>query len=74
MNQTVSQLQDGLKKGITSLDMSKGLGNSLSKTLSTFQDEFKHFSDLTKSGKLNFMDSKEAIRSGEKIIEKYREI
>lgn len=74
MDKSVKDLQDGLKKGITSLDMSKGLGNSLSKTLSAFQDEFKNFSDLTKSGKLEFMDSKAAIRSGEKIIEKYREI
>lgn len=74
MSKTVSELQEGLNKGITNLDMSKGIGNSLSKTLTAFRSEFSKFSDLTKSGSVSFIDSKEAIRSGEEIIKKYREI
>lgn len=74
MDKTVNQLQQGLSKGITSLDISKGIGNSLSKTMSVFKTEFEKFSELTKSGSLELVDSKKALQSGEKIVEKYREI
>ena len=73
MDNTVSKLQKGLKEGVTNLDMTKGIGSSLSKAMSVFKDEFKHFSDLTKSGSISLIDTKEMIRSGEKIILKYRE-
>ena len=74
MDKTITQLQQGLNKGITNLDMSKGIGNSLSKTMSAFKEEFGKFSDLTKSGNLELIDSKKALQSGERIVEKYREI
>ena len=74
MNKVVSDLQAGLEKGITKADLSKGIGNSLSKTMDSFKQEFQNFSKLTSGGKLDFADSKEAIRSGEAVLKHYREI
>lgn len=74
MNEVVQKLQDGLSKGSTQIDFTKGAGKNVSKLFGTFTDEYKKFQSLTKNGNLDILDSKQALQSGEKIISTFREL
>ena len=65
MNETLAKLDKGLREGTTKLDLTKGVGNSISKQMETFKTEYQKFAQMTKDNKVSFMDSKDAIRSGE---------
>ena len=68
LNQVVTQLREGLSKGATQIDMSKGVGKSVSGLIRTFQTEYDEFSRLTKNGVLNMDDSGPAIASAKKLL------
>lgn len=74
MDKIVSDLKRGLGEGATKVDLTKGLGNSLSKSISKFKDEYDKFTRLTKDGQLKFGDSKEAIQSGEQMVKIFKEL
>ena len=74
MNETLSKLDKGLREGTTKLDLTKGVGNSISKQMETFKAEYQKFAQMTKNNKLSFMDSKDAIRSGEQMVKSFNEI
>ena len=80
MDQTVSKLNEGLRKGVANLDLTKGIGNSISKNIDKFKDEYDKFSKSLKplgDGKgfaLDFNDSKEAIKSGEQMVKIFSEL
>jgi hypothetical protein len=74
MKGTIDKLDDGLKKGVTKIDIGKGIGASLTKSIEKFRDEYANLSKLTEGNTVKFGDSKEAVRSGERLIKLYREI
>lgn len=74
MNKVVTDLKKGLGEGVTKVDLTKGVGNSLSKQIERFRTEYDKFTRLTADGKLDFGDSKEAIQSGEQMIKVFREL
>jgi hypothetical protein len=74
MNDVVSKLNKGLREGSTKIDLTKGVGNSLSKNLDKFKDEYGKFSKFIEGGKIDFIDTKEAVKSGENLIKTFREI
>jgi hypothetical protein len=43
MNETLSKLDKGLRDGTTKLDLTKGVGNSISKQMETFKTEYQKF-------------------------------
>ena len=74
MNEVVGKLNKGLREGATKVDLTKGIGSSLSKYIDKFKDEYSKFTKLTEGGKVDFADSKEAIKSGEAIIKTFKEM
>ena len=74
MNDVVSKLNKGLREGTTKIDLTKGVGNSISKYIETFKTEYSKFAQLTKNGKVEFGDTKDAIRSGEQMIKTFSEL
>jgi hypothetical protein len=74
MNKVVSELNKGLKEGNTKIDVSKGIGKSLTKELENFKEQFSKLSDLTKGDKFEFADTKEVLRGGEAVIKSFKEI
>lgn len=74
MKKTVAEMRKGLSEGAAKIDISKGIGASLSKQLSNFKDEYDKFSRLTSGNLLNLNDSKEALKSGEQMIKIFKEI
>lgn len=74
MNDVVSKLNKGLREGTTKIDLTKGVGNSISKQIETFKTEYSKFIQLTKDGKLEFGDTKDAIRSGEQMVKTFSEL
>ena len=74
MNKVVSELNKGLKEGNTKIDLSKGIGKSLSKQLDSFKEEYSKLTTLTKDNKFELADAKEVMRSGEAIIDAFKEI
>jgi hypothetical protein len=74
MKKTVAEMRKGLSEGAAKIDVSKGIGASLSKQLSNFKDEYDKFSRLTSGNLLNLNDSKEALKSGEQMIKIFKEI
>lgn len=74
MNEVVNKLNKGLREGTTKVDLTKGIGNSLSKYIDKFKDEYSKFTKLTEGGKVDFADSKEAIKSGEAIVKTFKEM
>jgi hypothetical protein len=74
MNDVVSKLNQGLREGTTKVDLTKGVGSSLSKNLDKFKDEYSRFSKFIEGGKIEFADAKDAVKSGETLIKTYREM
>ena len=74
MEEVVSKLNKELREGTTKVDLTKGIGASLSKNIEKFKEEFSRFSKLTEGGKVEFGDSKDAIKSGENLIKTFREL
>ena len=74
MNEVVSKLNQGLREGATKVDLTKGVGSSLSKNLDKFKDEYSRFSKFIEGGKIQFADAKDAVKSGETLIRTYREM
>ena len=74
MDQVVSKIKKGLNEGTTKIDMTKGIGNQLSKSLGTFKEEYNKFLRLTSNNELKFADTKEAIHSGEQMIKIFKEL
>lgn len=74
LNKVVTQLKEGLSKGVTQVDMSKGIGKSISGLIRTFQTEYDEFSRLTKNGVLNMDDSGPAITSAKKLLRVFDEL
>ena len=74
MNDVVSNLNKGLREGTAKIDLTKGIGNSISKQIETFKTEYSKFIQLTKDGKIEFGDTKDAIRSGEQMVKTFSEL
>ena len=74
MKGTIDKLDNGLKKGVTKIDIGKGVGASLTKSIEKFRDEYANLSKLTEGNSIKFGDSKEAIQSGERLVKLYKEI
>ena len=74
LNQVVTQLREGHSNGATQIDMSKGIGKSISGLIRTFQTEYDEFSRLTKNGVLNMDDSGPAITSAKKLLRVFDEL
>jgi hypothetical protein len=52
MNKIISDLQRGISQGATKLDLTKGLGASLSKEIASFEKDFARIQKLTQGGSL----------------------
>lgn len=74
MNEVVNKLNQGLREGATKVDLTKGIGLSLSKQIDKYKTELGKFSELTKGNKVEFADAGNAIKSGENLIKTFREI
>lgn len=74
MNEVVNKLNQGLREGATKVDLTKGIGLSLSKQIDKYKTELGKFSELTKGNKVEFADAGNAIKSGENLIKIFREI
>ena len=74
MDKVVTQLQQGLREGTTSTDLTKGMGSSLSKLIDKFKREYSQFSNLTKNGTIDFSRSEEGIKAGKRLIETFEEL
>ena len=75
MSKAVTDLQNGLAKGLSKIDVGTAIGKSLTKNIDQFQSEFAKFSQLTKGGtSVKAGNSKEAIQSGEKLLKVYQDI
>ena len=74
MNEVVSKLNQGLREGTTKVDLTKGIGSSLSKNLDKFKDEYSKFSKFIEGGKIEFADAKDVVKSGEALIKTFREM
>ena len=75
LEDVVSKLQNGINKGLTQIDLSKGIGKELSGLISKFQSEaskLKKF-DLT-GGMLEIKDAKEFEKIGRSVIKTYQDI
>ena len=75
LEDVVSKLQNGINKGLTQIDLSKGIGKELSGLISKFQSEaskLKKF-DLT-GGMLEIKDAKEFEKIGLSVIKTYQDI
>ena len=68
LDKVVSDLKKGLESGATKMDLGKGAGASLLKTISKFKEEYANFSKMTQGNQLSFGDSKEAIASGNRLL------
>ena len=79
MDQVVSKLNNGLKDGSIKMDLTKGVGNSLSKQISGFKQEYdKFFKNLKPlddgTFSLDIKNSKETLKSGEQIVKTFKEL
>ena len=74
MDKVVNGLKSGLSEANTKIDFTKGAGSSISKLVDKFKNEFSKFNQLTESGQLKVGDTKEALRSGQNLINTYREL
>ena len=74
MDKVVSKLNRDLRDGTTKIDLTKGVGNSISKQIDTFKTEYQKFANLTKNNQIDFINAKEAIRSGEQVIKTFSEL
>lgn len=74
MDKVVNELQSGLREGITSTDLTKGVGNNLSKLLDKFKKEYGAFSKLTEGGSLDFSRSAEGIKAGKNLLTTFEEL
>lgn len=73
MDKIVSDLKNNLTNGTASIDFTKGVGNNISKLFDRFSEEYKKFGNLTKDG-LDISNTKEMVKSGEKIIATFKEL
>lgn len=74
MNEVVNKLNQGLREGATKVDLTKGVGLSLSKQIDKYKQELGKFQELTKGNKVEFADAGDAIKSGESLIKTFREL
>ena len=74
MDKVVTELKSGLSEANTKIDFTKGAGSSISKLVDKFKNEFSKFNQLTEGGQLKVGDTKEALRSGQNLINTYREL
>lgn len=73
MDEVVSKIKKGLSDGAIKTDLSKGLGLSLSKSLDKFYKEYSNLERLMEDG-INIDNSGKVIKSGQQIIDIFREI
>lgn len=73
MDEVVSKIKKGLSDGAIKTDLSKGLGLSLSKSLDKFYKEYSNLERLMEDG-INIDNSGKIIKSGQQIIDIFREI
>ena len=73
MDKIVSELKSGLEKGTTKVDLTKGLGGSLSKLMAKYQEQSQKFVSSIKEG-VELKDSSQVIKQGENLIKTYSEL
>ena len=73
MDKIVSELKNGLEKGTTKVDLTKGLGGSLSKLMVKYQEQSQKFVSSIKEG-VELKDSSQVIKQGENLIKTYSEL
>lgn len=73
MDKIVSELKNGLEKGTTKVDLTKGLGGSLSKLMAKYQEQSQKFVSSIKEG-VELKDSSQVIKQGENLIKTYSEL
>lgn len=74
MNEVVNKLKTGLETGTAKIDMGKGAGASLLKTIKKFKEEYASFTKMTSGDQVTFGDSKEAIASGGRLIKLFKQL
>ena len=70
MDKVVSGLQKGLKE--QNFDFGKNAG--FNKLLDNYKEAYNKFTNLIKGDSINFLDAKDAIKSGEQVIKIFRQI
>jgi hypothetical protein len=64
MDDVVSKLNKGLREAETKIDLTKGIGSSISKYIEKYKEESSRFAQLTSGNKVEFGDYQDAIKSG----------
>ena len=74
MGKVISELQRGITQGTTKLDLTKGLGASLSKEIASFEKDYARIQKLTAGGVLQLGDTKEFTKKSEHMLSTFEEI
>lgn len=70
MDGVVSKIQSEMKNA--NFDFGKNTGTA--KLFDNYKDEYKNFQSFIKDGSIDFVNSKDAIKSGERLIKMFRDI
>jgi hypothetical protein len=63
-----------LREGVTSIDLTKGMGKSFSKLIDSFKRDYSTFAKLTEGGGIEFSRSAEGIKAGKNLIKTFEEL
>ena len=74
MGKVVSDLQDGIKKGTTKLNISKGIGATISKEIASFEKDFERIQKLTAGGVIQLGDTKEFTKKSQHLISTFENL
>ena len=74
MGKVISELQRGITQGTTKLDLTKGLGASLSKEIASFEKDYARIQKLIAGGVLQLGDTKEFTKKSEHMLSTFEEI
>lgn len=74
MNDVVAGLQKGLKEGATKVDLSKGVGASLSKSIAAFEKDYARILKLSEGGVIQLGDAKEFTKKGQHLLNIFEDL
>ena len=74
MGKVISELQRGITQGTTKMDLTKGLGASLTKEIASFEKDYARIQKLTAGGVLQLGDTKEFTKKSEHMLSTFEEI